>query len=201
MPTIRGRQHDGPRGWQQHQHRLDRMFRRLLVAIDSSAHAQRALLEAAELAQTNSGRLTVMTVAPEPSVWALGGDIYGAPLDLSQLHEQVERSYRMMLDAAAATVPESVPVSTALKHGAPGPAIVDEAKAGDHDLIVMGSRGRGELSSLLLGSVSHHVLQASPIPVLVTRVARQPEDVADHRSAAAAPQLTSRADPSHPVES
>lgn len=162
------------------------MFRRLLVAIDSSAHAHRALAEAVELAQTNSGRLTVMTVAPEPSVWTLGGGTYGAPINLSQLREQTERSYRLMLDAAVATVPESVPVTSVLKHGAAGPAIVDETEVGDHDLIVMGSRGRGELSSLLLGSVSHHVLQASPIPVLVIHATDEAEDRTEHPSAAGA---------------
>lgn len=77
------------------------MFRRLLVAFDGSVHAQRALSEAIDLAQLNNGRLTVMTVASEPSVWALGS--YGAAVDVAGLREQVVRGYQAMLDAAVET--------------------------------------------------------------------------------------------------
>jgi len=149
------------------------MFHRFLVAFDGSPHAQRALAEAIDLAQTNNGRLTVMTLVPEPSAWTLGGG-FDVPINLSQLNEQIRREYQTMLDTAVATVPDDLPVSTVLKPGAAGPAIVDEAGEGDHDLIVMGSRGRGELRSLLLGSVSHHVLQASPVPVLIVHVPHEP---------------------------
>jgi len=141
------------------------MFRRLLVAYDGSPHAERALAEATELAQSNRGTLTVMAVAPEANMWAFSG--YDAPVTVDGLDKEIEHDYQAMLDGAVEAMPADVPVRKLLKRGPAGAAIADEANAGDHDLVVMGSRGRGELRSLLLGSVSHRVLQSSHVPVLV----------------------------------
>jgi nucleotide-binding universal stress UspA family protein len=144
------------------------MFRRLLVAFDGSPHAQQALTEAIDIAQTNRGTLTVISVAPEPSVWAMSG--YDVPIDVDRVSKQFEREYQLMLDGAVSRIPGDLPVTKILKQGAPGREIAGEANAGHYDLVVMGSRGRGELRSLLLGSVSHRVLQASHVPVLVVHV-------------------------------
>ena len=51
--------------------------------------------------------------------------------------------------------------------GDPAEAIVREAKAGRHDLVVMGTHGRGALQGLLLGSVARKVIAHSTVPVTV----------------------------------
>src|SRR4051812_31593474 len=149
--------------------REQHMFRHLLVAFDGSSHAEVALEEAIQLAQASHGRLTLLTVVPEQSQWA-PANAYWVPLDVHDLGAEMEHAHRDLLEAAVETVPADLPVIKIVGHGRPGPAIVEEAGRGGHDLIVMGSRGRGELRSLLRGSVSHHVVQASPIPVVVVHV-------------------------------
>lgn len=138
------------------------MFRRILVAFDRSSHAQRALEEAVDLAGASHARLTVITVAPDPVDWVIDGS-YGAPVS----RFDTERAFEHVLDSAVQAIPDHQPVESILARGAAGPAIVREARLGGYDLIVMGSRGRGEVTSLLFGSVSRHVLHASPVPVLV----------------------------------
>jgi nucleotide-binding universal stress UspA family protein len=145
------------------------MFRRLLVAFDGSAHAESALDEAIDLARATKARITLMMVIPDHSAgWALGG-AYWAPVSLESLGADADVSHQRLLAAAAGGIPTDVPVTTLIRRGPAASAILEEAGTGGHDLIVMGSRGRGELRSLLLGSVSHQVLQASPIPVLIVR--------------------------------
>ena len=146
------------------------MFRDILVAFDGSTSARLALAEAVELARCNHAALTVMTVMPTTNPWALGGGYY-VPVNLDELDQQAERNYERLLDDGVAIVPDDLPVTTLLKRGAADAAIVEQARAGRHDLIVMGSRGRSDFRSLLLGSVSHHVLQSSPVPVLVVHAA------------------------------
>jgi len=151
------------------------MFHRILVACDGSPHAQGALADAIELALAHRARLTLIAVAPVPNLWVTGaGEL---PIDFGGA-ESPEQEYRSILDRAAAAVPADVPVTTLLKRGRAAAAILAAAGETRQDLIVMGSRGRGELRSLLLGSVSHAVLRESRVPVLVSRRVPDPGDAA-----------------------
>jgi nucleotide-binding universal stress UspA family protein len=55
--------------------------------------------------------------------------------------------------------------------GSPAERILAQVESGGHDLVIMGSRGRGTIASLFLGSVSSNVLQQSLVPVLIVRQA------------------------------
>ncbi|WP_027004844.1 universal stress protein [Conexibacter woesei] len=143
------------------------MFRRILVAFDHSSEAQRALDEAIAIARSDGAELTLMTVVPDASQWAAAAAAEGTVVETPADRLELERAYEIQLDAAAHSVPVELTVTRKLAHGRAGPAIVREGRRGGHDLIVMGCRGRGQLRSLLFGSVSHHVLRAAAVPVLV----------------------------------
>lgn len=142
------------------------MFRRILVAVDGSTHAERALREAGDLARRGDAALTLIACVPDISSWMVSGNAL-AGIDINQLNEDASGEYRDLLKRAAHEVPAGISVETVLAHGHPSEQILEQVTAGDHDLVVMGSRGRGEVRSLVLGSVSHQVLNASPAAVLI----------------------------------
>jgi nucleotide-binding universal stress UspA family protein len=143
------------------------MFHNVLVAIDGSPHASAALDEALDIARQGNARLTVITTVPDPSTWLLGGAAYSGGIDFEAIARETEREYRELLENAVEQVPQDLSVTKVLAHGRPGERILEQVEQGNHDLIVMGSRGRGQVRSLLLGSVSHEVLNASPAAVLI----------------------------------
>ena len=145
------------------------MFLRPLLAYDASPPARHALKEAVGLAHANNARLTVLTVFKDPVDWGVGAG-YATPVNHGALQRDTARSYTDLLRAAIDDVPHDLSVTSVMKRGTAGSAILDQVEAGDHDLVIIGSRGRGELQSFLLRSVSHRVLRASPVPVLVVHV-------------------------------
>lgn len=142
------------------------MFTKILVPVDGSPHAARAVSEAIDLAPNGRAELTLLAVVPDLSAWVVAG-AGGAATSIDELTEQSERTFETTLEDAAQTVPASVKVSKLIAHGRPGPVIVDQVQSGGHDLVVMGMRGRGDVKSLLLGSVSHFVLHASGAATLI----------------------------------
>ena len=145
------------------------MFRSILVAVDGSPAAAAALMQAIDLARAEGARLTLISVAA-PVRW----QVAAAPYVPLPREDELEREARETLDRAEALVPEGVPVSTALRRGRVAEEILKRVEAGEHDLVVIGSRGLGRAGSLLLGSVSRAVLAGSPVPVLIARAAARP---------------------------
>lgn len=135
------------------------MFRSILVAWDGSDHAKRALAEAVDVARTQDARLTLLTVAAPIRVWPG----YVPPISEAELDDAAKE----ILAEGEALVPDGIAVSGRTTAGHPGMTLLERAKAADHDLIVMGSRGRGAVRSAVLGSVSHFVLNHATVPVLI----------------------------------
>ncbi|HEY7629867.1 MAG TPA: universal stress protein [Thermoleophilaceae bacterium] len=146
------------------------MFKNILVAVDGSNHSERALDEAIDLARGSGGTLTLVTAAPDPTTLALSGGAFAYAVDYETLEGDLKREYRELLDKEKARVPDDVDSRALLLDGRPSRAIVAEVKSGGHDLVVMGSRGRGQLRSMVLGSTSNEVLHSSPVPVLVVHL-------------------------------
>ena len=137
-------------------------YRHVLVAFDASSEARLALAHAVAIAQASRARLAlVAVVAPPPLLsWQVPGGMKG-------VHETEQAELELRLRAAADQVPDDLSLTTQLLDGDPARELLRAAREGDHDVIVMGSRGRGRVSAAVLGSVSNHVMHEADVPVIV----------------------------------
>lgn len=139
------------------------MFKTILVPTDASESAQRALKVALDLAKEFGSRIVLFHVVYTPE--ALGYTLSGG---ITVPQDEISIYGREALNVALAGVDiKDVPIEKRQKPGHPAAAILEEIEKEDFDLVVMGSRGYGPISGVLLGSVSQHVLSKAKCPVMI----------------------------------
>ena len=137
-------------------------YRHVLVAFDGSKEAELALDHAIAMAQVYRARLALVAVVAPPPLLA-----WQAPGGMRGMHETEQAELEAALRRAADRVPDDMLVTTRLLDGDPARELLRAARDGDHDVLVMGSRGRGRMTAALLGSVSNRVMHDAEIPVIV----------------------------------
>ena len=156
------------------------MYQRILVPLDGSEPAETALLHAVEVAKRFGAEL-ILFQAITPLTQLLA---QAAPTSLevatvgSQLadeaYEASSATARQYMERTGSTLGgQDVRVRVAVMDGAPGDAILAQARQHAVDLIVMSTHGRGGLGRLVFGSVADDVIRNSSIPVLLVRPRRQ----------------------------
>ncbi|MGC9436028.1 MAG: universal stress protein [Methanomicrobiales archaeon] len=146
----------------------------ILVAFDGSDQSERALRTALVIARALNARLhSVFVIKPGKGIPRVGplsvrfGGADGGIQAVSRMYR--DEGLRMEKRIADIARDVSVPVRTSTRIGDPREEILDLARTIGADLIVIGSRGRGGMAELLLGSVSSHVVKQSSISTLVVR--------------------------------
>ena len=146
------------------------MFKRILLATDGSSHAEKALEYARDLALRDDAQVIVVHVfEPVPTYHSYQKALWGDQI----LARHIAAGRELANEAAQELRQAGVDVIVEVLEGPPADAILRVADIRQSDLIVMGSRGQGELASLLLGSVSHRVLARAQTPVMVVRATRK----------------------------
>jgi nucleotide-binding universal stress UspA family protein len=138
------------------------LYRSILVPVDGSRDARAALDHAIAVARDQRARLTLVSVVPRlPANAALAG----------ACAEDLRESYARVLAEHRDIVPDDVSLTTRLLEGSPARQIA--ACAEDHDVVIMGTHGRGRFGEALLGSISREVVHESTVPVLLIRAPRR----------------------------
>ena len=141
----------------------------ILVGVDGSDHAERAVLWAAEQAALERRQLVVLHADP---LLSQNSSFATAMVDSLELRRQVNEEMEAIASRASATATSHRPiidVESLVVHSDPREALVDASRHAH--MLVVGSRGRGMLRSMLMGSVSASVARQAKCPVVVIRPA------------------------------
>jgi nucleotide-binding universal stress UspA family protein len=135
----------------------------ILLPVDGSTHADQAADCAIDLARLAEGRILLLYCHRSfPKV-------IGEPYLQTVINRILEDAQKRLAPYCDRLHQARVQFEDRIMEGPAGKVIVQIAAIEKCDFIVMGTRGRGDLQGLLLGSVAHRVLQTAPCPVVVVR--------------------------------
>lgn len=141
------------------------MLKRILVPLDGSTRAERALPVAARIARAVGGSLVLYRAVPMPATY---GAIYaGVPLSQAIIDEDFAIAEAYLDDLKRSKLLHDIPVECVAEVGGPAVLILEQAEEQKVDLIVICSHGRSNLGRWVLGSVAEHISRHAPVPVLV----------------------------------
>lgn len=141
-------------------------MQKLLVPVDLSPFSEKSVKYAVELARMTSGSLTLLTVINDVlPYYEFFPMEYPAPDYFSAMTDRARDEMRSLATKHA----QNVPCDLLVKRGQPAVTIVETAKGGQYDLIVMATHGHSGLEHALLGSITEKVLRKAHCPVLVVR--------------------------------
>ncbi len=145
------------------------MFKHILVPVDGSKFSTNAARKAKIIAQKHGSKITLLHVVNHSQLFSMGPP-QSIPVITDVMIEGLRNgAERILADTLKAVSPATVEVETEIEWGTPSQVIITKARDGFCDLIVMGSRGLGAVSGLLLGSVSERVAKLAPCPVMIVK--------------------------------
>ncbi len=144
------------------------MFNRILVPLDGSELAEKALQPAVKLARKIGGELVLLAAASVQQVFVTEMTAYSAS-QIETEHAHTRDRLTAYLGEMAEQLPSYLPAHCHVIDGDAAGVIVDTAVSEKIDLIVMSTHGRSGVSRWIMGSVTERVLRQAPCPVLVLR--------------------------------
>ncbi len=137
-------------------------FKKILVALDGSKNSIRALSNAIQLAkQTNASITGIFIIQTFTTEMGLMRTVVGKALSKHCKH--------FMQTAKTMCIKKGIKFLDVVEYGEEGKTIVSFAHKNNFDLIIVGSRNRGNLGVIFLGSTSNYVIHSSKIPVLIIK--------------------------------
>lgn len=140
-----------------------KMFRKILLATDSSDHALRATEKARDIAAVSKDSFVEIVYVVDGNTSKYDAIHHWDALDLDDTRKSMfKQTEKMLADA-------NVLYQLRIVHGEPGHTIVKIANEEEFDLVVIGSRGLNVIQEMVLGSVSHQVAKQANCPVMIVK--------------------------------
>ena len=137
-------------------------IQRILVPLDGSENSMRGLEKAISIGQPVGAAITGLYVIHIPARSAIR-------FTPQQRKKEISFAESVIDSATEKAAKNQIDFKPRTETGNPAEKIVQIAKTGNYDLVVMGSRGRGIKKEMFLGSVSNHVLHKTPTPILIVK--------------------------------